>query len=310
VQWLEVKVVTGRESSEAVSEKLMCLGAGGVSVYDEMDWGTAQRAGLGDIFPVLPATDSGLVTIRGYFPLSFLAEGKEEELTSFLLALPAFGLAPAVLSIQQLDDPDWEQAWKQYWEPTPVGKKLMILPAWLDEEPWPGRQVLRLDPGAAFGTGTHESTQLCLELLETEIAGGETVWDLGCGSGILALAAKLFGAGKVSGVDIDEAAIRAACDNAELNKMRVPFIQADLFSDEAWCLPEQADLVTANLTADALLTVSGRLRHVLLPGGRLIISGIISHRQSEVLATYKQAGYLLKEKRSAGEWVALLLEMK
>lgn len=310
MQWLEIKVVTGRESSEAVSEKLMCLGAGGVSVYDEMDWDTAKRAGLGDIFPALPAIDSGLVAIRGYFPLSFLAEGKEEGLMSFLLELPAFGLAPAVLSTRQLDDPDWEQVWKQYWEPTPVGKKLMILPAWLDAELWPGRQVLRLDPGAAFGTGTHESTQLCLELLETEIAGGETVWDLGCGSGILALAAKLFGASKVSGMDIEEAAIRAARANAELNVMQVPFIQADLLSEEAWYLLEQADLVTANLTADALLTVSSRLRHVLFPGGRLIISGIIRHRQSEVLAAYLREGYQLKEKRSAGEWVALLLEMK
>lgn len=310
MQWLEVKVVTGRESTEAVSEKLMSLGAGGVSVYDEMDWVTAKQAGLGEIFPALPAADSGLVTIRGYFPLSFLAEGKEEELKSFLLALPSFGLAPAVFSTKQHSDPDWEQAWKQYWESTPAGNKLMILPAWLDALPWPGRLVLRLDPGAAFGTGTHESTQLCLELLETEIAGGETVCDLGCGSGILALAAKLLGAGKVSGVDIDEAAIRAACENAELNGMQLPFIRADLFSEEAWRLLKQADLITANLTADALLTVSSRLRHVLFPGGRLIISGIVRHRLGEVLAAYLQEGYLLKEKRSAGEWVALLLELK
>ena len=310
MQWIEVKVVTGRESTEAVSERLMSLGAGGVSVYDEMDWATVKQAGLGDIFPALPAADSGLVTIRGYFPPSFLADGKEEELSSFLLALPSFGLAPAVLSTEQLNDPAWEEAWKQYWEPTPVGNKLMILPAWLTAEPWPGRLVLRLDPGAAFGTGTHESTQLCLELLENEITGGETVWDLGCGSGILALAAKLLGAGKVSGVDFEESAIRAACENAKLNGMQLPFIQADLFSIEAWSLLTQADLVTANLTADALLTVSSRLRHILFPGGRLIISGIVRHRQSEVLAAFLLEGYQLKEKRSAGEWVALLLEMK
>jgi ribosomal protein L11 methyltransferase len=310
VQWLEVKVVTGRESTEAVSEKLIGLGAGGVSVHDELDWATAKRAGLGEIFPDLPAADNGLITIRGYFPLSFLEEGKEEELQSFLLALPSFGLAPAVFSATQLNDPDWEQAWKQYWEPTPAGNKLMILPAWLDALPWPGRLVLRLDPGAAFGTGTHESTQLCLELLETVIAGGESVCDLGCGSGILALAAKLLGASKVSGVDNDEAAIRAARENAELNGMQLPFIRADLFSEKAWSLLNQADLVTANLTADALLTVCSRLRHVLFPGGRLIISGIVRHRQGEVLAAYLQEGYQLKEKRSAGEWVALLLELK
>jgi len=310
VQWLEVKVVTGRESTEAVSEKLMSLGAGGVSVHDQMDWAAAKHAGLGEIFPALPAAESDPVTIKGYFPLSFLEEGKEEELKSFLSALPSFGLAPAVFSISRLEDPDWEQAWKQYWEPTPVGDKLMILPAWLDALPWPGRLVLRLDPGAAFGTGTHESTQLCLELMETEILGGETVCDLGSGSGILALAAKLLGAGDVLGVDLEEAAIRAATKNAELNGMQLTFIRADLFSEEVWSVLKQADLITANLTADALLTVSSRLRQLLFPGGRLIVSGIVRHRQGEVLAAFLREGYQLKEKRSAGEWVTLLLELK
>lgn len=237
MQWLEIKVTTGRDSTEAVAEKLMNLGAGGVCVEDEVDWNTAKRAGLGDIFPVPIAKESGTVTIRGYFSPTFLAKGKDEELTSFLRELPAFGLAPAAHTLQQLNDPGWEQVWKQYWQPTPVGKKLLILPAWLDAGLWPDRQVLRLDPGVAFGTGTHESTQLCLELLETEIAGGETVLDLGCGSGILALAAKLLGAGNVSGVDIEEAAVRTACENAELNGMQVPFIRADLFYEDAWAKP-------------------------------------------------------------------------
>lgn len=311
MQWVEVKVVTGRGSVEALSEKILQLGAGGVSVEDALDWVTAKKDGLGDLFPEPAVTDCNMVTIRGYFPLSFLSDGRENALADFVEALPAFGLDTAAFYTRQVDDTDWEQAWKQYWRPTPVGKRLLILPAWLNGSQWPDRLVVRLDPGAAFGTGTHESTRFCLELLEEELSGGETVLDLGCGSGILALAAKLLGAGHALGVDIDETAVRSARENAIRNNMEdVPIIQADLFQEEAWHQLGQADVVTANLTADALLSVKDRLPHVLRPGGRVIASGIIRGREEEVASAYVRAGYQVKGKRSAGEWTAFLLEWK
>lgn len=311
MQWLEIKVVAGRDGTEAVSQKMMDLGAGGVSVEDELDWETAKRHGMGDIFPQASATDSDRVAIRGYFPLSFLSAGKDEELASFLAALPSFGLKPAEMYSRRVDETDWEQAWKQYWRPTPVGKKLLVLPAWLEAPPEAGRQVLRLDPGAAFGTGTHESTKLCLELLEEQITGRETVLDIGCGSGILAIAARLLGAGNVTAVDVDEAAVRAAHENALRNNLPdMPVIQADVFVEEAWRNLGRAGIVLANLTADALLAIKGRLRHVLCSGGLVIASGIVRAREEEVVNGYLREGYAVKEKRSAGEWVALLLEWK
>ncbi|MCW3489321.1 50S ribosomal protein L11 methyltransferase [Dethiobacter alkaliphilus] len=312
MHWQEVMVITGRQSAEAVSEKLMDLGAGGVAVEDQWDWETAKKAGLGDYFP--PAADAGhdnMITIRGYFPLSFLGSKKETELVSFLDGLPDFGLAPAQVMFREVDEADWEQAWKQYWQPTPIGEKLVIMPAWLSENPWPERKVLRLDPGAAFGTGTHETTRLCLEILEKVATEDTTMLDLGCGSGILALAARLLGIKDVMGVDVDEAAIRASLENAKRNDMEdVPFIHADLFAEEGWKELRAADVVTANLTADALLAIKGRIRHVLRPGGLLIASGIVHDRAQEVYEAYQREGYEIHQTRSAGEWQALLLELK
>ena len=312
MRWQEVMVITDRASTEAVTEKFMDLGAGGVAVEDQRDWDDAKKSGLGDYFPsdANSRQDDQSVTIRGYFPLSFLGSEKVAKLTSFLLALPSFGLAPAEVFTREVDDADWEQAWKQYWHPTQVGEKLMIMPAWLNDNPWPERLVLRLDPGAAFGTGTHETTRLCLEFLEKEAAAEITMLDLGCGSGILALAARLLGVEDVTGVDADEAAIRASVQNAKLNEMEdVPFIHADLFREEAWLALRPVDVVTANLTADALLAIKGRVRHCLQPGGRLIASGIVHDRADEVCQAYRGEGYQIQETRSAGEWQALLLEL-
>lgn len=310
MRWLELKIVTGRESGEAVAEKLTELGAGGVSFEDQLDWDTAKKAGLGDIFPEISDSNSNQITIRGFFPLSFSGSANEQELADFLERLPEFGLLPAFLFSQELDESQWDQAWKQYWQPTPVGEKLVIVPAWLNADGWPDRLALRLDPGAAFGTGTHETTQLCLELLEENIAGGERVLDLGCGSGILALGARLLGAGDIQGVDLDEAAVRASKENATLNSIDdVDFFQANLFLDEAWANLLPADLITANLTADVLRTLIGRIAGIMRQGGRLIASGIIREREQEVAVAYEQAGYRILQQRSAGQWVALLLEI-
>ena len=311
MHWQEVMVITGRDSVDAVTEKFMNLGAGGVAVEDPWDWDTAKKAGLGDYFPAAAYAEQGnTITIRGYFPLSFLGSEKESELVSFLGALPEFGLAPAEIFLREVDEADWEQAWKQYWHPTPVGDKLVILPAWLADNPWPDRIVLRLDPGAAFGTGTHETTRLCLEFLEKETADDITMLDLGCGSGILSLAARLLGVQDVTGVDSDEAAIRASKENAGRNDLAdVPFILADLFHEEAWLALEPADVITANLTADALLAIKGRIGHCLRPGGRVIASGIVHDRAEEVCQAYQREGYQIQETRSAGEWLALLMEL-
>jgi len=308
LQWLEVTIRTEQISVEAVANKLVELGAGGVAIQEHGDFELARREGLGDLFPEHKDMGANTAEIRGYFPVSFLGSPREEELRAFLRQLPAFGLAAGELFHCVVDEDEWENAWKDYWHPVPVGERLLIVPAWYEEVAAENRLKLLIDPGAAFGTGTHETTQLCLELLEKYLHGGETVLDLGCGSGILALAAKLLGAGRVLGVDHDELAVRASKENACLNGLTVEFLQANLFQEEIWHKLGRADIILGNLTADILLALQPHLPGVLHAKTKLILSGIISERQEEVLAAFLTAGYKEVEKVIAGRWAALCLE--
>ncbi|MCR3921188.1 MAG: 50S ribosomal protein L11 methyltransferase [Firmicutes bacterium] len=312
MQWLELTLSTTIDSTEAIATKLLALGVGGVEIEENWDWHKAKKDGLGDLFPVASGITGDTVKLRGYFPVSFLGSTKEKELHLFLQRLPEFGLTEAQLSWQRVDEADWENTWKEHWFPTPVGEKLVIVPAWLDATACPNRLALLLDPGAAFGTGTHESTQLCLELLETQVKGGESVLDLGCGSGILALAATLLGATDVTGVDYDELAVQASLENARLNKMhdRVSFFRTDLFESDSWQTLPSAAIITANLTADILLRVKDQIGQVLQPPGRIIMSGIINSRRDDVFLAMEAQGFRMIEERQAGQWVAFIWELK
>lgn len=313
MRWLELIIHTHQESTEAIAAKLLALGAGGVSFEEGWLWEQAKKGGLDDIFP---ARDEGglqddIAILRGYFPVSFLGSAVQTELQEFLVSLPDFGLPGAVLKWQYVDDVEWENKWKDYWFPTPVGKRLLIVPTWRQAEAGGDRLQILLDPGAAFGTGTHETTQLCLELLEMTIAGGEKLLDLGCGSGILSIAGRVLGAGTVLGVDYDEVAIRSSRENAALNDLpTVRFSQCNLFEKTSWQALPTADIVVANLTADILLKIQQYLPVVLRPGGKIIMSGIIKDRAEEVIVAMLAQGYRLLAQRSAGEWVALLGERK
>lgn len=309
MRWLEIEVATGRDSAEAVSEILRELGAGGIAVDDDQNWEQAKKYGLGDIFPER-GPDTGFVFIRGYFPLSFLKKG-EELLAARLDRLPEFGLAAATYSTRRVDDTDWANAWKEHWQATPVGEKILIVPAWLPVPEPDGRIVLRLDPGPAFGTGTHESTCLCLEFLEQTVNKGDTVLDLGCGSGILALCARMLGADAVLGLDYDEAAVQFSRENADVNGLDgVRFRRADLLNAGEWDRLEAADLILANLTADLLIEIAPFLYRVVRSGSRLIASGIVRERAKAVDEAFFAAGLTVLARSAAGEWVALLLENK
>lgn len=311
MRWIELTVTTARESADAVAEKISSLVAGGVSLEESWDWEQALRDNLGDIFPDSDEKARDSVIIRGYLPLSFLARDKVEHLRVFLRSLREFGLQPATLACREVDDSSWEDAWKRHWQATPVGNKLLIVPAWQKPVAWPGRTSLYLDPGPAFGTGTHESTRLCLEFIESCLRGGETVLDLGCGSGILSLACGLFGASHVTGVDNDEAAVRFSRLNAILNDLeKVTFRVADLSESSNWLQLSPADFIFANLTVDLHCTFCVNMYRVLNPGGKIAASGIIRQRENEAYASFLTEGYRVAEKKSDGEWVAFLLEKR
>lgn len=207
---------------------------------------------------------------------------------------------------------DWADNWKQYFKPFPVGERLYVKPSWEEAGATDGRHVLEIDPGSSFGTGQHETTKLCLELIDEAVHGGERVLDLGCGSGILSIGALLLGAQSAYGVDIDENAAAIARENAQKNGFSAPQFDSafgDIIRDEklAERLGDGYDLVTANIVADVLIGMAPYFGGFLKPDGRLIVSGIIEDRADEVLTVLGMQGFVPLKRRSEKGWNAVLL---
>lgn len=202
---------------------------------------------------------------------------------------------------------DWRNNWKKYFNPMPVGEKILIRPSWRDDYDPNGRVVLNIDPGLAFGTGNHETTRLCLEAVERYLKEGDTVLDVGCGSGILAIASLLLGAGSAVGVDIDETAVKTAKENAEINNV------ADRFTAITGDLTEKVtgkyNLIVANIVADAIMFLSKGVKEFMTPDTVYIMSGIIDTRADEVISAISPDFEIIEKYEDKG-WVCLVAKAK
>ena len=202
---------------------------------------------------------------------------------------------------------DWRNNWKKYFNPMPVGEKILIRPSWRDDYDPNGRVVLNIDPGLAFGTGNHETTRLCLEAVERYLKEGDTVLDVGCGSGILAIASLLLGAGSAVGVDIDETAVKTAKENAEINNV------ADRFTAITGDLTEKVtgkyNLIVANIVADAIMFLSKGVKEFMTPDTVYIMSGIIDTRADEVICAISPDFEIIDKYEDKG-WVCLVAKAK
>ena len=306
MEWLEVSIDAPDGDTEALCTLLDSLGVEGLVIEDEEDirrfleengrfWDALDEEFL--------ASRKGVSRVKFY--LSADGEG-EKALEEMRPRLAEAGYAP---SCRRLRDEDWENNWKQYYRPMEVGKRLLILPEW---EPVPrdgGRVPLRLDPGLIFGTGAHPSTRMCLEAVEDLAPKAEKVLDLGCGSGILAIAALLLGAKSALGCDIDEAAPRIAGENAALNGVedRLTVLAGDATEDEALrnAIGRGYDVVFLNIVADVILRLLPDIPRWLRPGGTLIVSGVIDGREGEVAEALRARG-LSYERRRMGDWYSFV----
>ncbi len=307
MKWDEISVRTSHEAMDLVAGVLNGLGAAGVVIEDPALVNEYIHSGLWDYTDIPEQADTSVVTVQAYLPKDEGLAEKLAELRAELDAMASRGvsLTPGTVTEREIADEDWAENWKQYFHTVKAGTRLVIQPTWEDYAPAADEVVLRLDPGAAFGTGTHPTTAMCLSLLEGLVRPGMTVFDVGTGSGILAIAAKKLGAGAVTAVDYDGTALKVAEENIAQNGLTGAIVvgQSDLWQN----VPGRADLVTANIIADIILRLFDGLDAHLAPGGCLLASGIIADRAAEVVAGASRHGFKVIERRDEKEWVALVL---
>ena len=310
MNWLEVSVNTHSESVEVVSSILIELGSKGVSIEDpqdyyqltdeQLEWLKVQQKDLYE-------TDT--VIVKGYFQPSQWSKDSDVLLHEKLEEIKVYGLQTGPLSVQvkEVGEEDWANAWKQYYFPVRVTRFLTVVPSWVDYEKEQDDELLiELDPGLAFGTGTHPTTQLSLTALEQTIRGNESVLDVGTGSGVLSIASKLLGASKVTAFDIDEMATRVAKENIALN----PTIgEIEVFENNLLVgIDQKSDLIVANILAEILLQMPQDAYRNLNDDGCLILSGIIESKANEVKEAYEKAGFTLVERMTMREWNCFIMK--
>ncbi len=282
MSWTEVVIEIAREHAEALSDALMEAGALSVSVEDA-DEGTEQenpQFGEPGMVPTEAAWDRSRVVA--------LTDVDADQAAIVAEAAAAIKLpAPPAFSVRSVADEDWVRLTQSQFAPIHIGKNIWVVPSW-HEAPDPTALILELDPGLAFGTGSHPTTRLCMEWLEAHPAPGASVLDYGCGSGILAMVAKKMGAGDVAGVDIDPQAIESAHDNATRNQCEIDFYLPDSFAVSA--KPQHAtgrfDIVVANILSSPLKLMAPMLAGRVAPGGALILSGVLARQAEEVAEAY------------------------
>lgn len=310
MNWLEVSVNTHSESVEVVSSILIELGSKGVSIEDpqdyyqltdeQLEWLKVQQKDLYE-------TDT--VIVKGYFQPLQWSKDSDVLLHEKLEEIKVYGLQTGPLSVQvkEVGEEDWANAWKQYYFPVRVTRFLTVVPSWVDYEKEQDDELLiELDPGLAFGTGTHPTTQLSLTALEQTIRGNESVLDVGTGSGVLSIASKLLGASKVTAFDIDEMATRVAKENIALN----PTIgEIEVYENNLLVgVDQKSDLIVANILAEILLQMPEDAYRNLNDDGRLILSGIIESKANEVKEAYEKAGFTLVERMIMREWNCFIMK--
>ena len=305
-RWLEVTLPVPADRLERVCDILTANGMTGLVVEEEGDFlrFLEQNRQYWDyVDEGLAARMKGASRVKFYVPDS---EEGQKQLRQYLAGLEDH--EPQTVSLRE---EDWATSWQKYYQPIPVGNRVYIVPDWMRGEPVPdGRTPLYLNPGLTFGTGAHPTTQLCLELLEEVLQSGDKVLDLGCGSGILAIAALALGASRAVGVDIDPKAADVAFENAALNGIgadRLSVYAGDVLSDKKLAArlgPGQNRVVLANIVADVIIPLSAKAGELMAPDGAFLTSGIIDGRQDEVKAALEVNGFTVTKHLERGGWHA------
>ena len=322
MNWLELHIDTTHAGLEPLETMLSALGIDGVVIDDETEF----QDFLENNHQYWDYVDEDLEKqMQGKSRLTFYLQADEEgfaKLGEVRIALEelkktAPNCGTLLMTLNNMQDADWENNWKQYYKPMEIGQRLLVIPQWEQDDPKVqkalagGRVPLILEPGLTFGTGSHATTRLCLTALEKAVQGGEKVLDLGCGSGILSIAALKLGAASALAVDIDDKCLDVAYENAAMNGIgrdRYTVLAGDILTDEALKarIGGGYDIVLANIVSDVIITLAPAVRPLLKEGGYFLCSGIIDDRAEEVAGKLRAAGLTIEETHSADGWFSYL----
>ena len=313
MKWTEVLIKVDPQAVEAVTDILYGLGAQGVAIDEPVD---VQKLREDELYwdyidEKLLENDTEETKIMAYFSeeetnlpekIAVIRE-KIRNLTEFGLSIGS-----GTVELSNVNQEDWESAWKQYFKPVHVTDRIVVKPEWEEYSPQEEEIVIEIDPGMAFGTGTHETTSMCINQIEKNLKAGDRVIDIGSGSGILSMAAVLLGAEKATGVDLDPVAVRVALENVELNNLqdKIEILHGNLTD----VIREKADIVVANIMADIILILLEDVREFIKDDGLFISSGIIQEKRAAVEARLLEKNFSIVEVETKGEWCAITAQKK
>lgn len=309
--WIEVRVITKSEALEPVSGIFYSLDCKGVAIEDPEDiLGREQGPLTWDFADINVLEHKGkFAVVKAYFA----EEDNIEEILGYvnekLVELKEMGidLGEAKVEHEKMYEEDWANTWKQYYKPSKVGEKIVVKPIWEEYEQKEGELVVNLDPGMAFGTGTHETTRMCIQALEKYVKEESTVFDVGCGSGILAIAAAKLGAKLAVGVDLDPVAVESSIENVGYNNLNnIEILHGNLVE----VIDGKSDIVVANILAEIICILTDDVKRVMKDGGVFITSGIIHDRVDMICEKLEATGFEVVEKNRDGEWNCIVAKLK
>lgn len=313
MKWIEVTIKTTTEAVEAITNILDELRTGGVMIEDpkdflfqkknELDWDYVEEE-------VFNKSGQDGVLIKTYISEERNVVEVVENIKHRVLSLRDFGIdiGEGSVSLGQVNESDWANEWKKYYKPTKIGQRIVVKPTWEDYKPENGELIIELDPGMAFGTGTHETTSMCIRELEKYVNEDSRVFDIGCGSGILAIAAAKLGAKEVLAVDLDEVAVKVSKENVEENNVSdsVEVRHGNLMD----VVKDRADVVVANIIADIIKILAKDVHNFMKKDAVFISSGIILDKVEEVKESLIENGFEIIDIKKLGEWSAIVSKLK
>ncbi|MFD1736623.1 50S ribosomal protein L11 methyltransferase [Bacillus salitolerans] len=308
MKWSEISIHTTNEAIEPISNILHEAGASGVVIEDPSELKKEREQAFGEIYQLNPDDYPKVgVIVKAYLPYSSFLGETIDEIKEAIHNLRTYDIdvGENKVTLSEVDEEEWANAWKKYYHPVKISERFTIVPTWEEYEPKSSDElIIELDPGMAFGTGTHPTTVMCIQALEKTVKTGDTIIDVGTGSGVLSIAAAKLGASKIHAYDLDEVAVNVAKDNIDLNKAGdiVSISQNNLLDN----VTETPNLIVANILAEIILRFVEDAYKLLQPGGYFITSGIIKPKKQDVKSALIKAGFIIEETLTMEDWVSYI----